>query len=64
MSGMTIVTMQDVYRHRRMCTKKRWYAREFDARCAAVKHKKAKMRAYDCPYCEGWHLTSRRAARG
>lgn len=26
-------------------------------------HKKAMQRAYDCPFCDGWHLTKQPARR-
>lgn len=56
-------TMQNVYAHRRMCTAKaKRFATAFDAQVYIARRKFKKMRTYPCPYCGGFHLTSKRAA--
>ena len=55
-------TMQDVFKHRRMCTAKaKRFATAFDARVYILRRKFKKMRTYECPHCGGFHLTSLRA---
>jgi hypothetical protein len=52
------VTMEDIQRRRRMCSEKSRFATEVEAKCFVLK-KKAKLRAYQCPHCNDWHLTKR-----
>ena len=46
--------------HAQCGTKRRYETREDAVGCAAcrTKHTWEMLRAYHCPYCGGWHLTS------
>ncbi|MFP5204070.1 MAG: hypothetical protein ACLGSH_01800 [Acidobacteriota bacterium] len=52
------ITMDDIRRRQRMCSDKARFATEIEAKCFVMK-KKAKLRAYQCPHCNDWHLTKR-----
>ena len=44
----------------RMCGSKDRYSSEGDALAAVVRRgTSTPLRAYECPLCEGWHLTKR-----
>ena len=46
---------------RKACESKNRYACESDAQAAirsCAAHGTSGLRAYRCPYCKGWHLTS------
>jgi hypothetical protein len=59
MSGRPF-TMRDVYAHRKMCTAKaKRFSTVFDARIYIARRRFKNMRVYPCPYCAGFHMTSR-----
>ncbi len=48
--------------HSKSCASKKRYACENDAKTAiasCAEHGKRGLHCYRCPYCKGWHLTSR-----
>lgn len=55
------VTMQDIRKRQRMCSRKARFTTEIDAKCFVLKRQR-RLRAYRCPHCGDWHLTKRRAA--
>ena len=60
-SDRPLITMKEVFAHRRMCTAKaKRFATSFDADLYIQKRKFKKMRAYPCPYCYGYHMTSKK----
>ena len=45
------------------CTRKRWYATKAQARAGRDQVARAtnkKYRIYRCPWCGGWHLTTKK----
>ena len=55
------ITMIEVFAHRRMCTAKaKRFATSFDADLYIQKRKFKKMRSYPCPFCSGYHMTSKK----
>lgn len=54
------ITMADVCRHRRMCTAKRKrFHTALDGRLYVIRRKFKSMRIYPCPYCSGFHMSSK-----
>ena len=52
------ITMEDVLRHRRMCTDKRKrFHTELEGRLYLLRRKFRTQRLYPCPYCSGFHFT-------
>jgi hypothetical protein len=50
-------------RRREVCTSKRWFATEAEARAAALWDRTQfgeQLSSYLCAECNGWHLTGRR----
>lgn len=47
-----------------MCSSKRRYRDEISAMLALSRRNASVFRAYRCPYCAGWHLTSETRAGG
>jgi hypothetical protein len=49
-------------RRRRECERKQRYASEAEARATADHQARAtgtELKVYECPWCRGWHLSSR-----
>ena len=47
----------------RGCTRKRWYATKAQARAAREQTSRLtgkKFRIYRCPWCDRWHLTTKK----
>ncbi len=60
MEGARMFTMVDVHRHRRMCTgKRKRFHTALDGRLYVLRRKFKKMRIYACPYCAGFHMSSK-----
>jgi len=54
--------MKEVFAHRRMCTgKAKRFATSFDANLYILRRKFKQMSTYPCPYCSGYHMTSKKA---
>lgn len=53
---------REASRRQRTCERKKRYASRVDAEdaiAACAEHGRRGLRAYRCPYCGGWHLTSK-----
>ena len=51
----------------RGCTRKRWYRTAAEARqgkAQAERCQAKKFRIYRCPWCGGWHLTTKKGGEG
>ena len=54
--------MHEAERREKACTSKNRYDTEgeaLEAIEACMRHGRRNLRHYRCPYCDGWHLTSR-----
>lgn len=55
-----VFTMADVHKHRRMCTgKRKRFHTAVEGNMYLIRRKFRQMRLYPCPYCSGFHMSSK-----